>query len=511
MPAVEILRAAGAGPGVPVAVAWSPEGVGLACGETLVSCPGDGVEDVRRVLDAVRPRLVWWSARDAEPLVRAGVKVPSSWDLSATHRLLHGGTDRDPALVWAAARDLDPRGRPRTGQLDLLSVGGGTDQGDPADPDDPVRPDGHLRPGWAESGPPTVTAAARWAAGRARRAGTARGRAGRAAGPAALCRPAAPRAAHRLVGVGRRAAGGGAGCRRAAVRPSHCRPAGRGAGRPARRRTRRVPPPPAPPGTTPCAPWCPEPTTPTCATRRRSGPCSPGSGIDVPDTRAWRLEPFRGTHPVVEALLDWRKAERIATTYGYGWLDRDVGPDGRLRGDWTGCDGAAGRMTASAGLHNLPAELRPAVAAETGPRCSSAPTSARSSRGCSPRCPGDDALAGATADDDLYAPVAARLGGRPARPPRSRCSPRCTGRRPARPARRCAGWNAPTRWRWATCARRTRRVPPVATSDLRRPAGAGCGRCRSRPSPSARRPLAAGSPATPWCRARPPSCSRCGR
>ena len=29
--------------------------------------------------------------------------------------------------------------------------------------------------------------------------------------------------------------------------------------------------------------------------------------------------------------------------------------------------------------------------------------------------------------------------------------------------------------------------------------------------PAAHRPLAVGSPATPWCRARPPSCSRCGR
>ena len=61
---------------------------------------------------------------------------------------------------------------------------------------------------------------------------------------------------------------------------------------------------------------------------------------------------------MIEELLSWRKAERIATTYGYGWLDENVGPGGRLRGEWTGSDGAAGRMTASAGLHNLPAELR---------------------------------------------------------------------------------------------------------------------------------------------------------
>ena len=89
-------------------------------------------------------------------------------------------------------------------------------------------------------------------------------------------------------------------------------------------------------------------------------------GIEVPDTRAWRLEQVRDAHPLVDALLAWRKAERIATTYGYGWLDEHVGADGRLRGQWSASDGAAGRMTASAGLHNMPADLRPAVVAEPG-------------------------------------------------------------------------------------------------------------------------------------------------
>src|SRR6478672_11155260 len=89
-------------------------------------------------------------------------------------------------------------------------------------------------------------------------------------------------------------------------------------------------------------------------------------GIDVPDTRAARLEGLRDAHPVVDALLTWRKGERIATTYGYAWLDEHVGVDGRLRGAWTGSDGAAGRMTAQAGLHNLPADMRDAIAARPG-------------------------------------------------------------------------------------------------------------------------------------------------
>jgi DNA polymerase-1 len=65
-------------------------------------------------------------------------------------------------------------------------------------------------------------------------------------------------------------------------------------------------------------------------------------------------------------------------------------------------------MTASAGLHNLPAELRPAVAAEPGQLLVRADLGQVEPRVLA-AVSGDDALAGATADDDLYAPVAARL------------------------------------------------------------------------------------------------------
>jgi DNA polymerase-1 len=131
-------------------------------------------------------------------------------------------------------------------------------------------------------------------------------------------------------------------------------------------------------------------------------------GVVVPDTRAWRLEPFRDTHPLVEALLAWRKAERIATTYGYHWLDANIGPDDRLRGAWTASDGAAGRMTAQNGLHNLPTPLRPAIRAHPGH------VFVRSDLGqIEPRVlaavSGDMDFARATQADDLYAPVGAAL------------------------------------------------------------------------------------------------------
>ncbi|MDP9395041.1 MAG: DNA polymerase, partial [Actinomycetota bacterium] len=114
------------------------------------------------------------------------------------------------------------------------------------------------------------------------------------------------------------------------------------------------------------------------------------------------------TSPGVAALLAWRKAERVATTYGWGWLDRYVGPDGRLRGGWGAADGASGRMTAQAGLHNLPAELRPAVRAEPGHVLVRADLGQVEPRVLA-AVSGDAGLLAAAREDDMYAPVAAQL------------------------------------------------------------------------------------------------------
>jgi DNA polymerase-1 len=66
-------------------------------------------------------------------------------------------------------------------------------------------------------------------------------------------------------------------------------------------------------------------------------------------------------------------------------------------------------MTASAGLHNLPAEMRPAVAAEPGHRFVRADLGQIEPRVLA-AVSGDRALIAATADDDLYQPIADRLG-----------------------------------------------------------------------------------------------------
>jgi DNA polymerase-1 len=132
------------------------------------------------------------------------------------------------------------------------------------------------------------------------------------------------------------------------------------------------------------------------------------SGIDVPDTRSWRLEPYAESSPAVAALLAWRKAERIATTYGWSWAERDIGRDDRLRGTWGAAEGA-GRMTASAGLHNMPAELRPTVRPNGGRVLVRADLGQVEPRVLA-AVSGDRALAEAAREDDMYAPVARALG-----------------------------------------------------------------------------------------------------
>ncbi|MGE9809028.1 DNA polymerase [Janibacter sp. G1551] len=349
----------------------------------------------------VGPRWVWWSAAsEAWPLVRAHVPIARCWDVAEVHRLRHGGWRASPELAWAAVHDLDPRGVPAPPGDDLFDL---LADDDGLDPEALVRPDGHLRADavvgrWQS----TPQRAAQWAAAsltvaerqredigsgspsRSRALATAISESAAALLCLELERDGLPIDRPVVEDLIARSAG---------VRPSDeaqalvIR----------RERDARV--------------LAHAPGRPTTDLRNPAQvkEMLASAGVDVPNTRKWTLEAYRDTHPLVEALLTWRKDERIATTYGYGWLDRHVGADDRLRGAWTACDGAAGRMTAQNGLHNLPADLRPAVAAQPGhvlvradlgqiePRVLAAVTE-------------DDEFARATQADDLYAPVAQRLG-----------------------------------------------------------------------------------------------------
>ena len=395
-------RLGGMIPGGVVAVAVTPPG-GPTAHAALVSAEGaqtlplaEAVEVARRLEEGSSPRWVWWSATEAAaPFVAAGLAPARAWDVAEAHRLLHGGWAAAPGLAWAAAHGLSPDdvAAPPTGDLfELVS------ERAPADPGSPALPDGHLRGDALE-----------WLRDPAHLEAWARA----ALETAHLQHDLAERTSTRLVGTVHAESAAALMCVEL-LRD----------GLPLdRTRTEELVAQAAGP----------RPTTDAeevAARRERDALVlrhAPGRestdlrnpaqvkellaavGVDVPNTRKWVLEPYRSVHPVVDALLDWRRDERIATTYGYRWLDAHVGPDDRLRGHWTACDGAAGRMTAENGLHNLPAALRPGVAAHPGYAL------VRADLGqIEPRVlavvSGDAAFAAATRADDLYAPVAQRLG-----------------------------------------------------------------------------------------------------
>jgi len=376
-------------PGLGMGLATTDAAQGFRC--------DDPIAIVEMIDRSVAPRWVWWDRPVAHLLAGRNVPIDRSWDVLTVHRLLHGGWRTSIAECWAWVHDLSEDTLPTMGQLDLLARP--TDEGD--DPEDPVRPDGHLRPEWVGGGWGATTARlATWAA-------LARSMADRQCElldkrpfPDRANMTARSESAAEYLCAELEVHGLPVDVTTAtqiiadAVGP---RPADEDAAEESRRRRdhevlRHLDPGPPVDLRNPAD---------VKAMLRRIA-------VDVPDTRAWRLEQHRERHPLVPALLTWRKAERIATTYGYRWLDEHV-RNGRLLGSWSSSDGAAGRMTASAGLHNLPAEMRPAVAAEPGH------VFVRADLGqIEPRVlaavAGDEALVAATADDDLYQPVADRLG-----------------------------------------------------------------------------------------------------
>jgi len=398
---VTSLRQAGVARGDLVGLVISPAaGFGLATAERAwPAAPGAGLAaEIGRADETLRPRWAVWSGQTAAYLIADGVRLATCWDISAAHRLLFGGWRADPGCAWARIRGLATETLPADGPLDLFAMTG-PDDGDDADP---MAPDGHLRPGWVSGGWSDGTdRLARWAEvartlaslqqdslaalpGRPMALPTARSESTAELLCAELTADGLPmdRALAEQVLAGfigpRPRSDAEAAAARAARDAQVLRHA------------------------------------PAGVTADLRSPVQVRSllariGVDVPDTRAWRLRELCYAHPLIAALLEWRKAERIATTYGYAWLDENLGPDGRLRGAWTGCDGAAGRMTASAGLHNMPAAMRRAVVAADGHVLVRADLGQIEPRVLA-AVSGDQSLAAAARADDLYAPVAAQLG-----------------------------------------------------------------------------------------------------
>jgi DNA polymerase I len=397
---VTSLRQAGVARGHLVGLVFSPAaGLGVATAARAWSvAPGAALAaEVGRANEALQPRWAVWSGQTAAHLVADGVRLATCWDITAAHRMLFGGWRADPGWAWARARGLDTETMPPGGPLDLFGMTG-RDDGDDADP---VAPDGHLRPEWVSGGwSDGADRLTRWAElARTLAEVQQAALAGLTDRPMALTTARSESAAELLCAelsadglpmdraLAEQVLAGFIGSRPRSDAEAAASRAARDA------EVLRH--------------------SPAGVTADLRSPAQVRSllariGVDVPDTRAWRLRELGDTHPLIAALLEWRKAERIATTYGYAWLDENLGPDGRLRGAWTGSDGAAGRMTASAGLHNMPAAMRRAVVAEDGH------VFVRADLGqIEPRVlaavSGDQALILAARADDLYAPVAAQL------------------------------------------------------------------------------------------------------
>ena len=391
---VTSLRQAGVSRGELVALVISPAlDLGLAAGDSSWTVKGVAAE-IGRADEELRPRWVLWSGQTAARLVGAGVRLATCWDIAAAHRLLFGGWRADPGWTWARLHGLATDTMPADGPLDLFGM-------DVGDTGDPVAPDGHLRPEWVSGGwSDSPERMARWAALALDLAGQQQAALAALDGrPMALPTARAESTAELLCAE---LSADGLPVDRAVaeqVLASFIGPRPRSEADAAARRAARD---------AEVLRHAPAGTTADLRSPAQVKSLLAQVGVDVPDTRAGRLREMRDAHPLIGALLDWRKAERISTTYGYAWLDGYLGADGRLRGAWTGSDGAAGRMTASAGLHNMPAALRPAVIAADGH------VFVRADLGqIEPRVlaavSGDRALVAAARSDDLYAPVAAQL------------------------------------------------------------------------------------------------------
>ena len=506
--AVASLRAAGAGPGSPVAVAWAPDGVGLACEGTAVWLRGDGV--TVRTPGAGR-------AAAAPDLVVGGRRAPAA------------GRRGAGALVVGRRRD-PPARRGRVGRAPGHGVGRGprvsrrstcpapaswtcsagcptgTARDDPVDAHDPVRPDGYLRPGWCRdraAGPRGGGGLGpHRARGRRRPPGRPRGAARPAPGPAR----ARPGRADRLVGVGRGGAGGRAGRDRAPPRPRDGAPPHRGARRPPARRRGRGGGDAADPGRR---------VRDLVPGRRGRRPAQPRTGAGAAAPRGHR----RARHAVLAAGAPPRDAPggRRAAAVAQGGAGRH---DLRLRlaRPARGCGRPAARAVdrlrrrrraddrlrgAAQPAGRAPPGRGRRARARAGPRRPGAGGAPRPRRGVGR--PG--ARRGHRRPGPLRAgrePAPLRPGHRQDRRPRGHVRPDL-GHGGSGPRR--AGARVPRRH--GPPARRGRERPGgPGRADLRRSAGAHVapGAARS----TGRQPPAGASPATPSCRARRRSCSRCG-
>ena len=297
-------------------------------------------------------------ADDGPAAAGAPASACTCWDLAAVHRVLYGGHRDDPAAVWAGCHESRASGRPSRREVTLLDFDVAELEG--SEFSGPVRPDGHLNPDWAERDWADRDWAERSRGTReaADRQLAARVRPGRRLALAVQMRQeqalralpdpqggipgAAARRRHRVRRVGRRAARRRARARRDARRPRRRRGDDRGL-----RRSRGRPP--SDDGRDrangrDAAVLAHFPVGVSCDLRNPAQvrDLLRRVGFDYPDTRSWRLEPFRPSHQASPRCSTGARpnASRrpTATAGSTGTWARD----GRLRGAWGAADAAAG-------------------------------------------------------------------------------------------------------------------------------------------------------------------------
>lgn len=382
-----------------VGIAIAPGlGLGLARGGDRWAVATDDPLGVLADLHATAsPRWVWWGRETSSLVAAGGLPIDRCWDIAAVHRLLHGTWRSELGEIWASIHGLDIDSLPAMGQLGLLDAA--AEEGNVGDP---IRPDGHLRPEWVVGGyTDSPERLAVWAGLTLQVMEQQELLLTTLPNPERAHSTSRSESAAELLCA--ELAGGGLPIDEAKALELIGEAAGpRPTSSIHEAEIQRVRD---------------EAVLSTLEIRHEFNLRNPGEvksmlrreGFDLPDTRAGRLEQLRDSAPVIDALLTWRKDERIATTYGYRWFDEHV-EDGRLRGGWSSADGAAGRMTASAGLHNLPSMMRPMVRADEGHLFVRADLGQIEPRVLA-AVSGDEALIEATTlDDDLYQPIAHRLG-----------------------------------------------------------------------------------------------------
>jgi DNA polymerase I len=78
-------------------------------------------------------------------------------------------------------------------------------------------------------------------------------------------------------------------------------------------------------------------------------------GLDLPNTKDETLALYAKEHEFISALRDYRKAAKLASTYGAGWLENGYHSDGRIYASWRQLRAATGRMACDhPNLQNIP-------------------------------------------------------------------------------------------------------------------------------------------------------------